>query len=65
LSRRYSDQEIAAVLRQAGVLTSPLSDYYTVSPPRRALLLGFAGFSEEDITQAARKIRSVLEKVAR
>ena len=65
LSRRYSDQEIAAVLRQAGVLTSPLSDYYTASPPRRALLLGFAGFSEEDITQAARKIRSVLEKVAR
>ena len=65
LSRRYSDQEIAAVLRQAGVLTSPLSDYYTADPPRRALLLGFAGFSEEDITQAARKIRSVLEKVAR
>jgi len=65
LSRRYSDQEIAAVLRQAGVLTSPLSDYYTANPPRRALLLGFAGFSEEDITQAARKIRSVLEKVAR
>ena len=65
LSRRYSDQEIAAVLRQAGVLTSPLSDYYTANPPRRALLLGFAGFSEEDITQAARKIRNVLEKVAR
>jgi GntR family transcriptional regulator / MocR family aminotransferase len=65
LSRRYSDQEIAAVLLQAGVLTSPLSDYYTASPPRQALLLGFAGFGEEEITQAARKIRNVLEKVAR
>jgi GntR family transcriptional regulator / MocR family aminotransferase len=58
LARRHSDREIAAILRQAGIVASPLSDYYAVTPA----LLGFAGFAEGEIGQAARRLAAALEK---
>lgn len=62
LARRHSDREIAAILRQAGIVASPLSDYYAATPARHALLLGFAGFAEGEIGQAARRLAAALEK---
>jgi GntR family transcriptional regulator / MocR family aminotransferase len=65
LSRRHSDREIAATLREAGIVTSPLSDYYAAVPAQRALLLGFAGFAEREIVQAAHNLAAALEKLRR
>jgi GntR family transcriptional regulator/MocR family aminotransferase len=65
LSRRHSDREVAATLREAGIVTSPLSDYYAATPSRRALLLGFAGFAEREIAQATGKLAATLAKLRR
>ncbi len=65
LARRYSDREVAAILREAGIVASPLSDYYAATPSRQALLLGFAGFAESEIAQGARKLAGVLDKLGR
>jgi len=62
-SARIGDREVAAALRAGGVWAAPLS-YYYAGPPRRAgLALGFAGFSEREITHAARRMAEILAQL--
>lgn len=63
LSRRHSDREVAAVLREAGVMANPLSDYYVSKPVRQALLLGFAGFPEKHIMKATHAMAVALRTI--
>jgi GntR family transcriptional regulator/MocR family aminotransferase len=52
LRRRMTDRVAARLAAQAGVVVRPLADYFAGRPDRSALLLGFAGFGEGDLTRA-------------
>ena len=62
LARRMSDRTAARITGEAGVIVSPLADYYAGRPQRRALLLGFAGFAEPDLQRAIERLATTLRK---
>jgi GntR family transcriptional regulator/MocR family aminotransferase len=62
LARHMSDREAAKRAGEAGVTTPPLADFYALSPRRRGLLLGFAGFSEEACALAVGRLAGALSR---
>ena len=60
LARRMSDREAARRAEAVYVTAPPLADFCALCPQRRALLLGFAGFSEEANTAAAGRLADAL-----
>ncbi len=52
LPGELDDVEIASRLKEIGILSKPLSEYYSAEPKHKGLLLGYAGV-EEDVTQKA------------
>jgi DNA-binding transcriptional MocR family regulator len=62
LARHLSDRDAAKRAEEVGVSTPPLSDFYALRPRRRALLLGFAGFSEEACAAAVGRLAGALSR---
>jgi len=62
LSRRMSDRQAAERLMSDGIMAAPLSDYYAGPALRQGLLLGFAGFEEEPIRAAVRRMSRALAR---
>jgi GntR family transcriptional regulator/MocR family aminotransferase len=62
LKQRMTDQEAARLAAKAGVVVSPLADYFAAHPDRSALLLGFAGFSEGELTRSVRVLADALRR---
>jgi GntR family transcriptional regulator/MocR family aminotransferase len=60
LAERMSDGEAAKRAEAAGIIVPPLADFYALRPRRRALLLGFAGFSEEASREALGRLAEAL-----
>ncbi|MFM9942844.1 MAG: PLP-dependent aminotransferase family protein [Hyphomicrobiaceae bacterium] len=60
LKRRMSDREAADRARRAGIATSALADYCTLTPTASGLILGFAGFPEADLQSAADRLAKAL-----
>jgi GntR family transcriptional regulator/MocR family aminotransferase len=62
LVRRMSDREAAGRAADGDVPTAPLADFYELRPQRRALLLGFAGFSAETCAAAVGRLAAALSR---
>jgi GntR family transcriptional regulator/MocR family aminotransferase len=63
LRRRMTDATAARRAKRAGIVASPLSNYFAGQPRRSALLLGFAGFDEATLGRAARCLADALKSV--
>jgi GntR family transcriptional regulator/MocR family aminotransferase len=62
LAHRMTDRAAARIAGEAGVVASPLADYYAGRPLRRALLLGFAGFAEAALERGIERLAAALRK---
>jgi len=56
-----TDPDLAAALRQNGLLVPSLRRTYGFSPPATGILLGYAGLPEPLVVPAVRALSSVLE----
>lgn len=65
LAGRADDRAVAHRAQAAGISVAPLADYYAGRARRQALLLGFAGFEEEMLQHALRRLAGVLAKCMR
>ena len=52
LAHGIDDRKLARAAAELGVETPALSSYYRAHPPRRGLLLGYAGVPEKVIPRA-------------
>ena len=59
------DREVSAAVLEAGIVAQPLSASHARPPRRRGLLLGFAGFPEEVLAAAMRRLGRAAEDLAR
>jgi GntR family transcriptional regulator / MocR family aminotransferase len=55
-----SDDAVAAELARSGIETQSLSSHYAGRKRQQGLLLSFAGFTDEDLRKAARKLIEVM-----
>jgi GntR family transcriptional regulator/MocR family aminotransferase len=62
LARRLTDRAAVRLAAEVDVVITPLADYYAGRPDRRAMLLGFAGFSETEMQSAVERLVRVLRK---
>jgi GntR family transcriptional regulator / MocR family aminotransferase len=60
-----ADPDLAAALRQHGLLVSSLRRTYAFSPPSAGLLLGFTGLPAPLVVPAVRALSSALAVVGR
>jgi GntR family transcriptional regulator/MocR family aminotransferase len=54
------DRAVTRLAREQGVEAPALSSYYRSLPPRKGLLLGYAGVGEGEIAAAARRLADAL-----
>lgn len=59
-AQRMDDDELAARASAAGVAVRPLGSFYLGTPPRRGLVLGFAGFDEAALADATHRLAAAL-----
>ena len=62
LSAQVDDVAVALAASQVGLAVRPLSPLYGRETGRPGLMLGFGGFSEQQLEQGVEKLRSVLER---
>jgi GntR family transcriptional regulator/MocR family aminotransferase len=62
LRRQMTDSDATRLAAKAGVVVRPLADYFAGRPDRSALLLGFAGFSEAELTRAVQLLADALRR---
>ena len=60
LAAHIDDAEVSRLADEAGVTAVPLSLFYNGKPARQGLVLGYAGFDEEAIEDAARRLQGAL-----
>jgi GntR family transcriptional regulator / MocR family aminotransferase len=60
LNDTADDNEIVAKCTVSGIEVQALSNYYAGRKKRRGLLLSFAGFSENELVAAGKKLVSLL-----
>jgi DNA-binding transcriptional MocR family regulator len=58
-----TDRDATCLAAKAGVVVRPLADYFAGRPDRAALLLGFAGFSEGELTRSVRLLADALRRL--
>ena len=63
LAPQFDDVQIAKLAAQRGVTCAALSSYYACEPKVQGLLLGFCGFSPQELKSAVNVLREVLESV--
>jgi GntR family transcriptional regulator / MocR family aminotransferase len=56
----FDDVKLAGEAWKTGLVVRPISSMYHASPPRSGLLLGFGGFSVEQLRKAVLQLRDVL-----
>ena len=62
LKRGLDDVAIAARAAEVGVTVSPLSSYCRRSDPPSGLVLGYAGFPDQDLTEAVERLAAAFER---
>ncbi len=58
----WDDQRVSLALRTGEVDAAPLSRYWTTSPARSGLMLGYAGYPPDVIREAVERMARVLER---
>ncbi|MGG6547103.1 UNVERIFIED_CONTAM: hypothetical protein NY100_17060, partial [Prevotella sp. 15_C9] len=61
LPRAVSDVKLAEQAQRAGLVVRPISPMYQAAPARSGLMLGFGGFSVEELRAAVVRLKNVLE----
>ena len=61
LADQYDDKQVAKTANQQGLGIRPLSYYFDQQQPLNGLVIGFAGYTEEQIKQGADQLQSVLK----
>ena len=56
LPEEADEWEMAVLADQQGITVYPLSDFHRGSTGRRGLVLGFAGFGEEEIKEGVQRL---------
>ena len=62
LRKQMTDRVATGLAANAGVIVRPLADYFAGRPDRSALLLGFAGFGEAELTRSVRLLTEALRR---
>ncbi|MEM0950084.1 MAG: PLP-dependent aminotransferase family protein [Pseudomonadota bacterium] len=65
LVREANDVRLAQRLAETGILTRPLSPFFSGGEAQQGLLLGFAAFRPEELTRAGEKLSALSDYVAR
>jgi GntR family transcriptional regulator/MocR family aminotransferase len=55
------DVKLAEMAEKAGLVVRPISPMYQATPPRFGLLLGFGGFSVDELQRSVVRLRDVLD----
>lgn len=58
----HDDVAIAAAARRQGIVVRPLSSLYVSAPQRKGLLLGFSGFEDHLLRQAAIRLGQIIRQ---
>lgn len=61
LNEQYDDQKIAMTANEQGLGLRPLSYYFDQQQPINGLVIGFAGFNEQQIDQGLQRLQTILE----
>lgn len=61
LRKRMTDRAATRLAAEAGVVVRPLADFFAGRPDRSALLLGFAGFGEDELARSVRVLADTLD----
>jgi DNA-binding transcriptional MocR family regulator len=62
LRKHMTDRVATRLAAKAGVVVRPLAHYFAGRPDRPALLLGFAGFNEGELTRSMRLLADALRR---
>ncbi|MGT2512211.1 MocR-like pyridoxine biosynthesis transcription factor PdxR [Cupriavidus basilensis] len=65
LAAGLDDREVASLGREAGVALRPVSPMYAGRKGPAGLVLGFGGFGDKAIEEAARKLAAILNKLTK
>ncbi|HMA15052.1 MAG TPA: PLP-dependent aminotransferase family protein [Kiloniellaceae bacterium] len=63
VAERLGDRGAAEAASKAGIAVSPLCEYFTGTPDRQGLLLGYAAVPEDEIERGARRLAEALRNV--
>ena len=64
LPPEYNDKQISRIALSKDIICPPLSDYYKSSHSQNGLLLGFCGFTVEEMQKAMETLREIVEDEA-
>lgn len=64
LNPEVSDKAVASRARKEGIIVGPISEFYAEGPARNGLLLGFCGFSPEEMQPALETLLGVLSTIS-
>ncbi|GEP57514.1 GntR family transcriptional regulator [Reyranella soli] len=62
LRKQMTDRAATRLAAEAGVVVRPLADFFAGQPDRSALLLGFAGFGEDELRRSVRVLAETLRR---
>jgi GntR family transcriptional regulator/MocR family aminotransferase len=62
LKKQMTDRVATRRAAEVGIVVRPLADYFAGRPDRSALLLGFAGFGEHELTRSVRVLADTLRR---
>jgi GntR family transcriptional regulator/MocR family aminotransferase len=62
LRKQITDRIATRLAANAGVVVRPLADFFAGRPDRSALLLGFAGFDEDELTRSVHLLADTLRR---
>ena len=64
LPPEYNDKQLSKAALSKGIFCPPLSDYYSSSHSQNGLLLGFCGFTIEEMQAAMETLSSIIQEMA-
>ena len=64
LPPEHNDKQISKAALSKGIFCPPLSDYYRSSHSQNGLLLGFCGFTAEEMQASMETLSSIIQEMA-
>ena len=64
LPTKYNDMQLSRIALSKGIFCPPLSSYYTSAHSQNGLLLGFCGFTVEEMQTAMETLKDTIQEMA-